>query len=306
MNASAPFDASIPVAQNREELLRYVRAWTHRYGVAQRFRRARLVGTVGLSLAGPVVVLAAPASGAWLGALAGAWTVLARTALGEFEQLNRRRGAGLQEAFDTRLFGLPWNAALAGRQPAPEDVADDADRVEQDGLRDWYPAAAAQLIRPLDVLLCQRSSVVWGRRTHTAYAALLLALTAAWWLVCVVIAVFAELTLAAYLVGLFLPSMPALLDAGELWRAHRAQAHKKGSLEHDIDEVFAAARAAVRPPELTCCREIQDRIYLTRRVGPQAPRRFYRLRRDRDEAAMQRGAADVAGALPADLQRSGA
>lgn len=306
MKLPVPSDTPIPDAQNREDLLRFIRAWTHRYGIAQRWRRARLTGTVLLSLAGPVVVLAAPDSGPLLGAFAGLWTVLARTALGDLEQGNRRRGAGLQEAFDTRLFGLAWNAPLAGRPPAPEDVDDDADGVDDALLRNWYPAAAGKLVRPLDVLLCQRSSVVWGRRTHTTYAALLLALTTTWWIVGVTIGLLDGLGLDDYLVGLFLPSLPAFLDAAELWRAHHEQARTKGLVEQDIDEIFAGASADGRVPELARCREFQDRIYLTRRTGPQVPRRFYRFRRDRDEAAMQRGASDIVGGVPVDLRRSDA
>lgn len=210
----------------------------------------------------------------------------------------------MQEAFDTRLFGLQWNTPLAGRLPAPEDVDDDARGIDDATLRNWYPAAAGQLLRPLDVLLCQRSGVVWGRRTHTAYAALLLGLTITWWIAGVTIGVLDDLGLGEYLVGLFLPSLPAFLDAGELWRAHREQARTKGVVEEDIDGLFAAARADGRVPELARCREVQDRIYLARRSGPQVPKRFYQLRRDRDETAMQRAAAEIAGALPVGLHRS--
>lgn len=191
--------------------------------------------------------------------------------------------------------------------PCPHDARAIATRPvvshSDDALRDWYPAAAERVIRPVDVLLCQRSSVVWGRRTHSGYAALLLALTLGWWIVGVAVGVLADLSLGEYLVGLFLPSLPAFLDASELWRAHREQADNKGLIENEIDELWATARAIAHVPPPERCREIQDRIYVTRRTGPPVPRPYYRLRRDRDERAMQSAAEQLVDGLPDHLRR---
>lgn len=293
----------ISESQNADQNVRLIGAWLRRFRIAQRWRRARLAGTMMLSLAAPAVVLIDAGARPLLGAIAGAWVLLARTALTFLEQRSRRKGAAIQEVFDTRIFSLPWNAALVGRAPAAEDINDDAADSIDPQLRNWYPPAAGSLIWPMDVLLCQRSSVVWGRRDHTAYAAVVLGSTIMLFIVGLAVGAVADLSLATYLVALFLPTLPAYLDAVDQLQAHLGQAQRKGLVEAEIDELLEDARASSKRPESTRCRELQDRIYLNRQSGPQVPPRFYRWRRDRNESAMQQAASELAASLPAALHR---
>lgn len=277
---------SIRTRQNAEPFQRLFRAFTHHYRRANRWRALRSSGTVGLALASPVVTILAPGSAELLGALAGAWVLVARTLLIRLEDDDRRRGAVIQEQFDVELFGLPWNESVTGKPVAPEDIVDAAGRVDAVGL-DWYPDTD-RLPWPIDVILCQRGSAVWGRRTHAAYATTLAIAAVAWFAVGVGIAVLRELSLAAYLLGLFLPSQPAFLDAADHWQSHRRQAARKAEIENRADELINL-HAAGGVVGADACRTVQDHTFQLRAAGPPVPGWFYRLRRSRDQHALDAG-----------------
>jgi SMODS-associating 4TM effector domain len=196
-------------------------------------------------------------------------------------------------------FGLEWNTGLAGSKAAPEDIANAAKRIKSDaGLRDWYaPTGSAPW--PLDIVLCQRSSAVWGRRAHSAYAITILSLGSGWLIVGIVMGLAAHLSLGAYLLKLFLPSQPAFLDTIDLARTHFRQSSDKHAVETAADSLWDAGihnPAAVTADD---CRDLQDQSYRLRRHGPQIAQWFYKLRRDSDEQAMRTAVGDLVSRLPA-------
>ena len=82
-----------------------------------------------------------------------------------------KKAVTIQEQFDVEVFGLEWNDGLAGPKEAPEDIHTAAQKIQVKraaSLRNWYPDADAAPW-PLNVILCQRSSAVWGRRGHYWY-----------------------------------------------------------------------------------------------------------------------------------------
>jgi hypothetical protein len=206
----------------------------------------------------------------------------------------------VQELFDCELFGIGWNGALAGRRPAPEEIHDWAEKQGENGLRGWY--ADVSLARPLlDALLCQRSSVVWGRRNHEIYSLVVVTLGIAWLIFELALGVLLELSISQFLVRLFLPSLPALLLAGDIYDVHRAQAMEKAVLESRIDEVWESSLSTGRTPERGTIRQIQDRVFELR-LGPRPPTALYRRRRQRDQAAMEAAVEERVGELPASLR----
>src|SRR6185437_12674220 len=109
-----------------------------------------------------------------------------RTLLSWFEDRWVARAAAIQEQYDVELFDLDWNDALVGRRVAPEEVADAAAHVTKEKdlerFRTWYPASVDEVRWPLNVILCQRSSAVWGRRSHFGYAVFVAAAALVWFI----------------------------------------------------------------------------------------------------------------------------
>jgi len=278
--------ARIKQRQDEPQHLRRLLAYSHLYRVAQRWHRIRAFGTFVLATVAPIVALLVPPSSDIIAAIAAAWLVAGRTVLSWLEEHSILRAVRVQELYDTRLFKLPWNTALAGREPAPEDVAAAAAHI-----RDWYCIDLGDVPWPGDVLLCQRMSMIWSRRDHRAYGTTVLITGIAWFLLGLGVALARDLSLASYLIKIFLPSSPALLDCAELARAHWRHATRREQAEHEIRDLWNAHQTDPAGIDPAACREIQDTAYLLRRDGPRVPEYFYRLRQRGTIAALSSGAA---------------
>ena len=274
-------NSPLTTRQNDDEHLTRLLAYSHEYRQAQRWHTVRMVVTIGLALASPPIVIIAPSVGDYIAAVAALWLVLGRTMFSAAEEAHKARAASIQELYDTRLFNLPWNPALAGRTPAPEDVAAAADRHRKKAAeyKDWYTVDVSGLPWPADVLLCQRQSAVWSRRDHRAYSITLATVAMAWLVLGMAIGVIRDMTLADWLVKLFLPSAPAYLDAAELALAHWRHAKARAEFEEDISDLWSGRRAHPEVPTGADCRRVQDRAYSLRRHGPRVPTWFYKLRK---------------------------
>jgi hypothetical protein len=248
-----------------------------------------MAGTLVLAAASPVVVILWPNGSDLLAAIAAAWLVLGRTALTRFEDYRIDRAAKVQELYDTRLFNLPWNRAVAGREPAPDDVSAAAARIDKDApYRDWYTVDVSGLSDPEAVFLCQRQSAVWARRDHIGYSRVLYVAAVIWFAAGIAFAISRDMTLAEYLVKLFLPSAPAYLDSIELGRSHAQHSTSRERLENDLGDLWAQRGA--RTLTLEDCREVQDAAFTLRRNGPRVPNWYYKIRRSRMTSATTAGA----------------
>lgn len=300
----APLSGSpITVRQNEPQMLTLLRAYSWHYQQAGRWHFAKILGTVVLAAAAPAVTFWFPAAADGVAAAAGAWVLAGRTVLAVAENRQTKAGVTVQEQFDTDLFGLPWNASLAGQKAAAEDVADAARHIADDSrLRDWY-APTGDASWPLDVLLCQRSSAVWGRRAHYDYGVTIAALGAGWFLAGIIMGLAAHLTLGGYLINLFLPSQPAFLEAIELSRSHLRQSADKQSIERQADALWEKGCRRSSSVTEADCRVIQDQAYRLRRRGPRVAQWFYRARRGRDEQAMRAAVGQLLVQLGASAHR---
>jgi hypothetical protein len=291
MTSSTPTHQPISQRQNSDASMDLLRADTWYYLRAKRWHALKVGGTLLLALAAPIVLFWEPGWGDWLGALAGAWVLAGRTVLSWLDERHVHQAVTIQEEFDVDLFDLDWNDALAGSKAAPEDIDTAARKIVKEAdlerLRNWY-ADADSAVWPMNVVLCQRSSAVWGRRNHFGYAYLVLGLGITWFAAGLVMASLApNPSLAHYLVIVFLPSQPAFLDTVDLLRGHLRLANAKKALE---EQTTALWTRGVQSPGLVTqqdCRDIQDQTYRLRRAGMQIPQIIYRIRRKQDEAAMQ-------------------
>jgi hypothetical protein len=284
-------------------MLTLLRAYTWHYRQARRWHLVKILGTVVLAAAAPVVTFWFPAAADGVAAAAGAWVLAGRTVLALAEQSQIRAAVTMQEQFDVDLFGLRWNTSLAGPKAAAEDIADAARHITDDShLRDWY-APTGDASWPLDVLLCQRSSAVWGRRAHYAYGITVATLGSSWFLAGIIMGLAAHLTLGGYLISLFLPSQPAFLDTIELSRSNQRQSADKQAIEQQADAMWQKGCRKAASVTAADCRTIQDQAYVLRRHGPRVAQWFYRLRRGRDQQAMEAAASRLLDQLTTSASR---
>lgn len=284
---------TITERQDQAEHLDRLAAYSHRYDVAGRWRSSRMAGTLLLAAAVPVLAFTRPSWADELAAIAALWLVVGRTALIALERGSYLKAAVMQEYYDTKLFGLPWNEKVAGPEPREVDIAADAaKKTNRVKLMEWYDIDLTGLSWPADVLFCQMQSSSWSRRDHEAYRSLLIVAAVVWTSAGFVYGFIGDLSLQEFLVRLFLPSAPALLEAVELAVAHHAHARDRQKVE---DAATAVWRAHQRAEKITLkmVRHVQDSAFQLRRDQPRVPKFFYHLRR----AASSRATVSAAEAV---------
>lgn len=305
--------ATIVERQQAEEAKRLLRAYSAEYRRAKKCRTLRASGAVAFAIAGPVSALWSVTTATYIAAAAGAWAVFVRVLVKSYEEDAQRHAVTIHELFDDEVLNLPWPDSLAGRKPAQEDIVKAAKRVGRDlELRaridaGWFPPTPG-VPPPVDALICQRASAVWGRRQHKLYSRLVL-----WVLGIAVIGVVGvglalEMKLSTWLIVFVLPGLPALLDGTELSRAHADRSARKQELEASIDAAWD--KELKHPGSLVTlrCREIQDAVFHIRMVPVQVPEWYYRRHQSTDEEAMQSAALTLSDQYCAGIaeHRSGA
>jgi SMODS-associating 4TM effector domain len=257
---------------------------------------------VGISLgtAGVILALLERSTSDYLATAAAGWIVLSRMVLLAQERIAQGDGALAQEVFDTEVFDLPWNVALAGPRPAPEDLRNWGERQTEDELRNWY-ADTAPAKHPIDALICQRATVTWARQDHATYAQILRVLAYAALALTVILGLVLGLSLGGYLLRLGIPILPAVLDISDVADDNAALGRSRGRIAYEANRLYEKACDTQNAPTIQECRTLQDEIYSSRRVMG-VPSWFYRLTRSRRQRNMEEVTREQVDNLPASLR----
>ncbi|WP_256104301.1 S-4TM family putative pore-forming effector [Streptomyces sp. ODS05-4] len=298
--AQAPARArDIPSRQNDPDMIALLRAAHGWHRQAQHFATVHLAASA-LLASGAILAVLAPAASTPISLVGLGWALVYGLWAGEWAKSAFRRAAVTQELFDTQLFGLPWNAAIAGEPPEPHEVNRLSRRYRGDEakLRDYYEIDA--LPQPLDVLACQLQNLAWGTRVRRRYGAAVQWGLVLWCLAGVVVGVTTTMSVSAVLTSWFVPSLGLLLLGVDTFRAQRdtvaARERAQRELSARIDAYVADGSRPQRHPELLALsRQVQDVLLQTRLAHVRVPDWFFNRFHGTDRA-------DFAAAL-ADLHR---
>lgn len=282
-----PAAASMRLVQNQPRSLQLLLAQRRMYSVAKRWQTIRWWGVLVIGVSAPVLAVFLPKTAVAVGAIAGLWLFAGRTLLAWAESNQMSRAASVQEVFDQTVFGMP-RSIIRSALPSPEDIARIAGTgaaltvdARREKLIDWYP---------IDVANSGARAVAIAQRANAAYSDRLLRATVTLWVtvagvwVCVVIAasLIVKMDLATFLLGVFLPVLPAALDAFEYIRSIARAAKDRADLANTIASRLEPGER-IEPYELLVW---QERLYDLRRTTPQVPDWLYRMLRDKNEEAM--------------------
>lgn len=286
MNDSTP--RMIANAQNTERAQRLLAAQSRLYTCAKRLHDTRVFIVVGLAIVTVIAAFAFPSGRIIVGVVGGAVTFLWSVLGSGREKWLRRQAAFVQEEFDTYVFDMPWNA-WAAEHPSPTLIAEAAERYRGNRTQDWYPDAGT-VVRPLDVLICQRSNLGWGASIHRCYAALLTAFLVALILVGIAVALIGNLTATDALVTLVVPLLGPVRELIEMIRNNRDSSDTKTKAESKVHSLWERALRPDQEITITDCRAVQDQILSIRQVNAHVPDWLDNLRRARNETLMQQSA----------------
>ncbi|QOC93303.1 S-4TM family putative pore-forming effector [Micromonospora craniellae] len=279
--------------QTEPEMMALLRAMSVCHARAQQLDNLRMVLSILIGAVGAVVAITGVSSTV-VTAVGALWALANAVGLGAWSRGQLGRAAVLQEMFDVRLFGLPWNTVAAGDEVSAAEVSrlHRAYRGDETYLRDYYEVP--HLPRPYDVLACQQQNLGWGARIRRRYSHVVLGGTALWAVFGVVFGVTAGLTVSQLLLQWYVPSLGALLLGLEIYRSQRDVATER---EHALAVVQARITATIErcgeattAELLVLARQVQDLVFRSRQRQARVPdwffRRFHLVDRHDFQAAM--------------------
>lgn len=265
--------STISDQQNQPQNLRLLIAQRHIYSRAKQYRKWQMYVIIGLAVISPLFLFLPDTWKLLAGTLGIIWTVLSVLVLGRLEDEKLKQAATIQEQFDTGLYNLPWNSILADTRITPELIseANQDFKGNSDDLKNWY-GDLSKITHPLDVLLCQRSNLVWDWRLRRVYAISVSFLTSGY-LVLGGIALYFPFhqSLRDILLAWLLPSLSAFIEGARLASKQFGVAAEKQALEKKIVELWAEGLKQPAWISQDVLRQIQDRIYGMRAESPPIP-----------------------------------
>lgn len=231
-----------------------------------------------------LVSILLPVIGVWIGpqvpeirpylALATLILLVMETALFDRVQKDRlKRGAKLQEQFDTDVFGMPWNRFVTGAPVEHEDVRrlsiKPLSEMREAHFHAWYEECIGRLPLHLARLIGQRTNISYDARLRRRYGSWLLALTIIFGVVLLFSGLYMRLQFSDLIMTLVVPFLPILTWA---LRERTQQANASISLTNlngEWNKIWNKAIGGADPTVITNeSRSLQDAIYQHRERSP--------------------------------------
>lgn len=267
----------ITVKQNKPESIRLLAAMRHLYGISKHIRLIRIVITIIFPIISVICVNYFASAIPTIAILSAIWLILNRTWILEIEKNIVQKAAKIQEEFDVALFQINWNDILVGEKVDPEYKIELNQKFkgDRDKLKDWYHGLKATS-HFYNVLLAQRTSVVWDMNLRKFYGNLLLTVFSICLITFILIGFYLNASFQTLILSLIIPSLPLLLHLIETAVAHKKKSSTLGVLLAKItNEISITTSDDIKDR----CRQFQDYIYLNRCDINTVPEKVYWIKR---------------------------
>ncbi|GAB3253599.1 S-4TM family putative pore-forming effector [Chitinimonas naiadis] len=256
----------IPARQTLGEKKRLLRARGRNYQAAKMTQGILVILSILLPLGGVLVGPHVPEVRPYI-ALSGLILLLLETALLDRIQKDRlKRGAKLQEQFDTEVFDLPWNRFVTGAYVEPEDVrslsAKPLSKTREKHFDAWYEPCVGRAPMHLARLVCQRTNISYDARLRRKYGSHLLVWTVIFGVILLFTGMASGLMFPELIMSLLVPFMPLLTWALKERLQHANAAASLTNLGAEWEKIWTRALSGEAPDKVTHdSRALQDAIY---------------------------------------------
>ena len=256
----------IPTKQVQPQFVDLLRARYRTYRAAKLMQGILVLSTIALPVGSVLLAPTYPITKAYF-ALAALVLLLLDTGLIERQQKDRmKRGAKLQEEFDIKVLGLPWNYFVAGTMVDHEDIhalsAKHLSKKRESKLTNWYDPCVGEVSLPIGRLVCQRTNIAYDSRLRKRYSSALLYATIGLGIVLLIFGLAYDLKLPELVLALLVPITPLI---NWTMREHRKQTDTVNALsvlKSEFEKLWQKALADISTEELgRGSRELQDAIY---------------------------------------------
>lgn len=263
----------IPMRQASEQNRCLLRARRRNYHAAKITQGILVLVSILLPVVGVCIGAQVPEIRPYL-ALASLILLVMEAALFDRIQKERlKRGAKLQEQFDTDVFGLPWNRFVTGAPLEHEDIrrlsAKPLSGKEEAHFQAWYEVCISRLPLHLARLIGQRTNISYDARLRRRYGGWLLTLTILFGVVLLYAGLYKGLQFPELIMTLVVPFMPVLNWALRDRMQQVNAATSLTNLSGEWEKIWAKALGGADAVAITAeSRSLQDAIYQHRERSP--------------------------------------
>ena len=279
---------NIFIAQNSEQNLILLAAQRHMYSNAKTCHKFRISFSVILAIVGPVLFYYFVNCRSIIMLIGAVWVLICEIFLKRRESELIKNAATIQEQFDVELFNLPWNEILANEKVTLEKIqaANRKFNGNRNDLKNWY-ADTSIFPYPLNVMICQRSNIVWDWRLRRNYGYFIQFCAVIAFIGGIVFGLVLNFGLYDYLTGIFISQFAALHLGLEISRNQILIADEKEQKERKLNALIEKGLENPDSISVSLCRQIQDFIYSSRIRGSLIPDFYYNLFKEQYEFDMK-------------------
>ena len=285
--------------QNTQRQLQRLAAQRQLYAFAKRIFGWQLFLGGPVAVTSAFVVLAFPE----LKGITAGWGLLVVAAdifwLTPWQKRLRSEAARIQEAFDCDVLELPWNEVKASKSPDPEFVKEQADRYQRQvhkmpSLTDWYAPVVDELPLHIGRIACQRSNCWWDSKQRRYYAAWIIGIIVAIFVIVLAIGFTHNFTIEDFVLKVVAPLAPALVLGIRQFYEQIEAASRLDTLKGHAELLWKDALAGKSKTEVTNrSRNLQDEILENRRKSPLVFDGIFKKLRPNYEQQMNFGVAEL-------------
>ncbi|RZJ76015.1 MAG: hypothetical protein EOO45_03750 [Flavobacterium sp.] len=218
----------------------------------------------------------------WVGLISVAITLFDLLFLSSYLSKAKINGAKVQELFDCSLYGMEWNETNSGEKPENSIIEDAEEKYmfnPKAALTNWYHIELKGLVHEQAVLRCQETNLEYDRklRYHFKNDCILICLVVV--IGSFTVATIIDITLQSYLVNFIMPSLPLIVILIKLIKDNQKAAK---SLE-DVRKAARKLQLLNTIPKMAQLRQIQDKLYCSRKDSTLIPENYYQYRRPKLE-----------------------
>lgn len=263
----------IDVEQNKPERLELLRAQRLFYSRAKLYQNLFAVMALLLPAVGVLFGAVYPEIRPFLGFGSIVVLLLDVGVISRKQREDCKRGAKVQEQFDTEVLKLDWNRLVAGGRVDAEDVRAINSRpmtdVDRQYLENWYEVAIAKLPLPVGRIICQRTNVTYDMRVRKAYAEILLGAAVLLFVGLTLLGLYQGVKVNDLILTMYLPALPLATFLLREHRKHGDTIETLTTMKAEVEKVWEQAVSGTSFDELTkSSRALQDAIYRHRASNP--------------------------------------
>lgn len=263
----------IDVEQNKPERLELLRAQRLFYSRAKLYQNLFAVMALILPAVGVLFGASYPEIRPFLGFGSIVVLLLDVGVISRKQREDCKRGAKVQEQFDTEVLKLDWNRLVAGGKVDAEDVRAITSKpitdVDRQYLENWYEVAIAKLPLPVGRIICQRTNVTYDMRVRKTYAGVLLGAAVLLFVGLTLLGLYQGVKVNDLILTMYLPALPLATFLLREHRKHGDTIETLTTIKAEVEKVWEQAITGTSFEDLTrSSRALQDAIYRHRASNP--------------------------------------